>query len=285
MAVPDRSEIRAGIARFPYWHYEFDLHGELTPVPAGLRNRHRQRRRYFFDPLVQACGGTLAGKRVLDLGCNAGWWSLAAIEAGCDSVVGVDTKDSNVEQARFVFETLGVERSRYEFVVGSALELDACVEGSFDVVLFLGLLYHVSSPVSIMRDIAARNDDLLVVDTALSRLPGACFVLKRGEVEHAISRRVDSLVMHPTRGAVEMLVRECGYRPVTLKPEFTSWESCGDFRVGRRRAFLCAKRTDLSRLPFPTETRSVAGTLSGVASAGRAAVERALGQSTRTGVG
>jgi SAM-dependent methyltransferase len=285
MAAQDPGEIRAGIARFPYWHYEFDLHGERTPAPPGLANRHRERRRYFFDPLVRACGGTLAGKRVLDLGCNAGWWSLAAIESGCDYVVGVDTKDTNVAQARFVFETLGVEPGRYEFMVGSTLDLDSCVTGSFDVVLFLGLLYHLSSPVSALRDIAARNDDLLVIDTALSRLPGASFVLKRGEVEHTISRRVDSLVMHPTRGAVEMLAAECGYRSVTLKPQFASYESCGDYRLGRRRAFICSKKTDLDRLGLPSESTSIAGTLSGIASMGRAAAERVLGRTTRTGVG
>jgi tRNA (mo5U34)-methyltransferase len=285
VAVRHQSEIRAGIERFPYWHYEFDLHGERTPAPKGLANRHRERRRYFFDPLVRACGGTLAGKRVLDLGCNAGWWSLAAIESGCDFVVGVDTKESNVAQARFVFDTLEVDRERYEFVVGSALDLDVCVPGSFDIVLLLGLLYHVSSPVSLLRDVSERNDDLLVIDTALSRLPGACFVLKRGEVEHTISKRVDSLVMHPTRGAVEMMAAECGYRSVTLKPRFTSYESSGDYRLGRRRAFVCAKRTDLDRLSFPSESTSIVSTLSGVASMGRAAVERALGRTTRTGAG
>lgn len=254
-------------------------------MPQGLANRHQQRRRYFFDPLVQACGGTLAGKRVLDLGCNAGWWSLAAIESGCEFVVGVDTKASNVAQAQFVFDTLGVEQDRYEFVVGSALDLDPSVHGSFDVVLCLGLLYHVSSPVQLLREIASRSDDLLVIDTALSRLPGACFVLKRGEVEHRISRRVDSLVMHPTRAAVEMLATECGYRVVTLKPQFTSYEACGDFRLGRRRAFLCAKKTDLERFSFPTESTSILGTVSGVASMGRAAAERTLGRTTRTGAG
>ena len=37
-----------------------------------------------------ACDGSLKGLRVLGLGCNAGWWSLKAIEAGCDFVAGID---------------------------------------------------------------------------------------------------------------------------------------------------------------------------------------------------
>lgn len=79
----DQEEIRAKIASFPRWHYQFDLAGNLTPI---FREkwivRHRERKRYFFDPVVQLFGGSLKGKRVLDLGCNAGFWSLNAAEAG-----------------------------------------------------------------------------------------------------------------------------------------------------------------------------------------------------------
>jgi hypothetical protein len=68
-------EIRRRIASFPTWHYQLDLKGNLTPIHKEDRvNRHRQRKEYFFDPLVDMFGGTLAGKRVLDLGCNAGFW-------------------------------------------------------------------------------------------------------------------------------------------------------------------------------------------------------------------
>jgi SAM-dependent methyltransferase len=278
-------QVRSGIASFPYWHYEFDLKGELTPAPGGLPNRHEQRKRYFFDPLVRLCGGTLAGKRVLDLGCTAGWWSLAAVESGCEFVLGLDTKPRNVEQARFVFETLEVERGRYEFVVGSAFELDELGVGSFDVVLCLGLLYHVSAPVALLRGISAHNEDVLLIDTALSRLPGPYLMLKRGETEHEISTRVDTLVMHPSRAAVRTLLTECGYRSATLKPRFTSYEGCGDYLAGRRRAFLCAKSSRLDAAGLDVETTPVRSIVGGLASAARAGAARAVGRDTRTGVG
>src|SRR5918998_5027763 len=84
-------EIQKKIASFARWHYRFDLKGNLTPIyEPSWENRHEQRRKYFFEPLVQLFGGSLAGKRVLDLGCNAGFWSLAAAQAGCDYVLGVD---------------------------------------------------------------------------------------------------------------------------------------------------------------------------------------------------
>jgi ribosomal protein L11 methylase PrmA len=42
---------------------------------------------------------------VLDLGCNAGFWSLAAIDAGADLVVGIDGRQMHIDQANLVFET------------------------------------------------------------------------------------------------------------------------------------------------------------------------------------
>src|SRR5438874_11343056 len=92
------SDIATRIASFPRWHYEFELDGHLTPIfDPAYANRHRQRRRYFFDALLHTCGGSLKGLRVLDLGCNAGFWSLAAIEGGCDLVYGVDGRAMHVE--------------------------------------------------------------------------------------------------------------------------------------------------------------------------------------------
>src|SRR5450759_3603387 len=90
---------------FTQWHYEFDLgDGVVTPIfNRDHVNRHKQRARYFFDPLVNhCCGGSLAGKRVLDVGCNAGYWSLKALEAGADFVLGIDGRKMHVDQANLV---------------------------------------------------------------------------------------------------------------------------------------------------------------------------------------
>ena len=87
----DQEQIRQKIASFPRWHYQFDLAGNLTPIyREKWIIRHRERKRYFFEPVVDLFGGSLKGKRVLDLGCNAGFWSLNAAEAGADFVLGVD---------------------------------------------------------------------------------------------------------------------------------------------------------------------------------------------------
>lgn len=239
-------DVRRRIAQFPRWHYEFELAGVQTPI-AELpnRNRHAQRRRYFFDAIVRLCGGTLRGKRVLDLGCNAGFWSLCAIEAGCDFVLGVDGREMHVEQAGFVFEVRGVDRARYEFVHGDIRTLDLADRPPFDIVLCLGLLYHVREPLTLLALAAERNADLLVVDTTLHRAPGKSFRLAHDSPDDPTGALGGGLVLVPTRAAVETALRDLGYDVATLKPCFTSWEGCFDYRVGTRRAFVAARRTPL----------------------------------------
>jgi len=80
----NNEEIKQTIASFPRWHYQFNLRGNLTLSPLvdkGRILRHKERKKYFFDLLVQLLGGSLVGIRVLDIGCNAGFWSYAQSKA------------------------------------------------------------------------------------------------------------------------------------------------------------------------------------------------------------
>ena len=60
---------------------------------------------------------------MLDLGCNAGFWSLAAIEAGAEFVLGVDARQSYLDQAALVFEAKGIDPSRYRFERANVFEV------------------------------------------------------------------------------------------------------------------------------------------------------------------
>lgn len=246
----DDAQITSAINGFPRWHYEFDICGHKTPIfDAGHVNRHRQREGYFFRPLVELCGGSLVGKRVLDLGCNAGFWSLRAVEAGCEHVLGIDGRQMHVEQAELVFSGKGIPRDRWEFRCADVFDYLAAATERFDIVLCLGLFYHVSKQVTLLERIAAVNDDLLVLDTALSRRQGAVLELFRESLDEPRNACDYELVMHPSRAAVWAMVRQFGYRCVVLRPDFSDYEGAGDFRCGSRRAFVCAKRTSLEGLP------------------------------------
>ena len=247
-------EIRRRALSFERWHYQFDLRGVLTPIrdPESV-NRHLQRRRYFFDALVEICGGSLHGRRILDLGCNAGFWSLAAIQAGCEFICGIDGRAMHIEQAELVFDANQVERSRYRFLQADLFRVDMTELGKFDVVLCLGLLYHVNRPIELMERIAHTDAEILVIDTSVHPGEDPVFRIMHEDVADPRNALESGLVLLPTVSAVIEMVRAYGFLGAVLRPCFDDYTGAEDFRDGYRRAFLCARRTDLTGLADRSE--------------------------------
>lgn len=245
----DLQELRQKVESFERWHYQIDLgNGVVTPV-GGTKsvNQTNQRRRIFFDRLLSVTNSTLEGMRILDLGCNAGYWSLQAIEAGADFVFGIDGRQMHVDQANLVFEAKGVDRSRYQFEVGNFFNYPL---GSFDLVLCLGVLYHISSPVELFNVMAATGAELLVIDTRVSQLKGNVFVLYTERLDSYRNAVEEEVVAYPTRGAISMLAARHGYRTVALDIGcITDETGMNGYRSGGRASFICSKGRSLDGLP------------------------------------
>ncbi len=266
----DAEELKKRIDSFPSWNYCFQLPGGLsTPVSSAWRvRRAEQRRRYFFEPLLSVAGGTLRGRRVLDLGCNAGYWSLEAIEAGAEFVLGLDGSASAIEQAELVFEAREVARERYRFETANVFDWQ--LSGRFDVVLCLGLLDVVAKPLALFELIAAAEPDLVVIDTGVSRARGALFEVSRlGEPRNAVER---DLVLVPTRRAVAELAARFGFEAVALAHDFADGRlGVEDYLAGRRISFICSAGPPLGALARAREPHANAwvGALAGAAARAR----------------
>ncbi|HEX4187301.1 MAG TPA: class I SAM-dependent methyltransferase [Solirubrobacteraceae bacterium] len=241
-------ELQDRIQSYPVWHYKFDFDGVSTPIHrSDWVNRHEQRRRSFFDPLVAVAGGTLHGKRVLDLGSNAGYWSLAAIEAGADFVLGIDGRQMHVDQANLVFEAKGVDRARYNFVLGDIFKYDFAA--SFDVVLCLGLMYHISKPMELFEIMAGVDAQLLLIDTAVSLMPTSMFRVAREDSLRNVRNAVDhEIVLIPSRRAVLDLADQFGYTGVAVAHHITDFTGMADYKTKQRAAFVCGKGIPLDGL-------------------------------------
>lgn len=242
------SPLAERIQSFPQWHYEFELQGEKTPIfDKRFINRHKQRKAYFFDPLVELFQGSLRGSCVLDLGCNAGFWSLQAIQNGCDYVLGIDGRPMHIEQANLVFEAKGIARARYDFRCANVFDIMNEDLGEFDLVLCLGLLYHTCKPFTLLEWVSAVSKDLLLIDTSLSLQQGPVLELVREELSEPRNACDHELVAFPSRSAVQAMTHQLGYQTVMLEPRFDSYVGAEDYQRGERRAFLCAKTTSVSR--------------------------------------
>jgi tRNA (mo5U34)-methyltransferase len=84
----------------------------------------------------------LSGKSVLDIGCNAGFYAIEMKKRGAARVLGVDSDPDYLAQARFAAE---VSSADIEFRQMSVYDLKDLGE-QFDVVLFMGVLYHLRHP-------------------------------------------------------------------------------------------------------------------------------------------
>jgi SAM-dependent methyltransferase len=248
----ETEELQRRIAAFSRWHYRFEFDGGVsTPIYRRDHvNRHEQRRRYFFDPLLEVCGGTLAGRRVLDLGCNAGYWSLAAVDAGAEFVLGIDGRSEHVEQAELVFEAKDVDRSRYRFELGNIFEHG--FHERFDVVLCLGLMYHISRPVALFETIAGVGAELVVIDTEIQPSNVSGFQVHQVSLENPMTAVDYEIVMYPSRQAVIDLATTFGFQIVALRPDMTDWEGMAHYLDRRRLAFICSRQLPLDALRAET---------------------------------
>lgn len=132
------AEIRSKVEALGPWFHNIELGGVPTAPGHFLGDYPAVKWRRFAD----AIPADLTGKTVLDIGCNAGFYSIAMKRRGADRVIGIDFDDAYLAQARFAAE---VEEVAVEFRKMSVYDVGALGE-RFDIVLFMGVLYHLRHP-------------------------------------------------------------------------------------------------------------------------------------------
>jgi tRNA (mo5U34)-methyltransferase len=95
-----------------------------------------------FANFRDAIPDDLSEKTVLDIGCNAGFYSLEMKRRGAARVLGIDTDEHYLRQARFAAEIEEMDVEFRRMAVWDVAELDE----KFDVVIFMGVLYHLRHP-------------------------------------------------------------------------------------------------------------------------------------------
>ena len=211
------NEIEEKVKGF-FWHYPFQF-GELF-VNAdlihfrGLQGRHYQRYFHLFPPILERCGGSLASRTVLEIGCNAGFWSMQARLAGAESVLGVDLGEKNVAQANFILELTGLDGIEYRTL--DAYSVGRGTVGEWDITFFLGLLYHVDKPFEALERLYEVTRQFAVVDTTLARsdVPAHVPVLKLEEDRVHDQNYSNRVALVPSKSAVPLMLRHVGFREV-----------------------------------------------------------------------
>ena len=133
-----RSTIESRVRALGRWFHNLDLAGVQTAPDHFLGNYPSNFWRYF----AHAIPADLRGRSVLDIGCNAGFYSMEMKRRGAARVVAIDSDERYLAQASLAAEVTGVD---IEFRHLSVYDVGALGE-RFDLVLFLGVLYHLRHP-------------------------------------------------------------------------------------------------------------------------------------------
>jgi tRNA (mo5U34)-methyltransferase len=158
--VLSRDEIRRRVDALGPWFHNLDLNGVSTAPAHFLGDYPRVKWRRFAGVIPDS----LKGMTVLDIGCNAGFYAMEMKRRGAERVLGLDTDDDYLAQARFAAEVNGL---KIEFRKLSTYDLAQLGE-KFDLVIFMGVLYHLRHPLlalDLIHEHVAR--DLLLFQSML----------------------------------------------------------------------------------------------------------------------
>lgn len=139
-------------------HYErFRDTSEVAPDRGRLNLR--------YEAIFAANQEIFEGARVLDLACNDGRWSFAALRTGAAHVTGIEARPELVDNANETFAHYGEDPSNYRFVCDDVLT--ALRDGKFDVdvVLNLGYIYHTTRHTELLSYLRALDPKYMIVDS------------------------------------------------------------------------------------------------------------------------
>jgi tRNA (mo5U34)-methyltransferase len=243
-APADRTAVASRIADLGEWFHNLNLNGVLTAPDHFLGDFPNYKWKRFSHAIPE----DLRGATVLDIGCNAGFYSIQMKQRGAERVLAVDVDARYLNQARFASQTLGLD---IEFEQRSVYQVDE-IPGQFDYVLFMGLFYHLRYPLFALDHISKKVRGKLVFQTMIRgsectqrwdhdypfsnteifrdpNFPAMFFV------EHSYAHDYTNWWI-PNCGAVEAMLRSSGFE-LEAHPEPEIW-ICSPTHVQRNARYL-----------------------------------------------
>lgn len=241
-----RAEIIEQVQQLGPWFHCIDLGDGLFTKTKSAIGEPIDHPRPTWESVRACVPEDLAGQSVLDVGCNAGFYSIEMKRRGATRVLGLDSQRDLIKQAEFVRDVLGLD---IEYRRKSVYDLDPFVMGQFDVTLALGLIYHCKHLVLALEKLFLITRRLLVLETAIyppekapesfeyeeggerPTLHPLAYVENRPEAKEAVYNW-----FLPSTAALSALVKNVGFDEIKVFPTANP----------DRAVLVCAKRE-----PFP----------------------------------
>lgn len=224
------------------WFYSYELpDGSTTPTYHGsdIKAIHDTRWQMLESCLDENLGTQRSESSALDLASHQGWFAVNLARAGFARVLGVDARQSHVDDATLISRIYGMDH--LSFQKGDIHAQSADQLGQFDVVLMLGLLYHLENPVGALRVCRDLCKNLCIIETQI--MPGMTGFVDYGSYQyvrplqgsfgiidetgdtHGPEASITGVCLVPSLDALLWLLEKVGFsRATVLQPPETAYE-------------------------------------------------------------
>ena len=154
----------------PWIGFNIDLGGGVYTIGPRLVGSAERRVTRIAQAVSDLLGGSLDGVRILDLGSHEGAFGIEMALRGAE-VVCVEGRESHVAKAAFAKGCLGLDR--LEIVRSDVRQIDPVRLGRFEIVLCLGVLYHLPATAlaPLLEALASMCTGFCIVETQISLRP------------------------------------------------------------------------------------------------------------------
>jgi len=155
-----REHICSRVAAEDYWFHKIQLFPDL--ITPG-----------WSDPLIDklphfGLPADLTGRRVLDIGTAEGFFAFEAERRGAEEVVAIDSAPDSVRRFNICRDALGSKATAY---LTSVYDLNPRTYGTFDMVFFFGVLYHLRNPLLALEKVLSVSCGTVLMQTATREEP------------------------------------------------------------------------------------------------------------------
>jgi len=215
------------------WFYSFELPDgrRTTTYHADTLNPiHDTRWNMVQTALRHRYGGAYGQRTAVDLACHQGYFAVKLAQAGFHKVRAVDARASHVEDCQLIADVFGL--SNLGVLQSDVFDLDQDAMGTSDVVLMLGLLYHLENPVGALRIARSLCRDCCLIETQIvpgmngyvdygsyefvRPLKGSFGIIDETEETHGPEASITGICLVPSLEALHWILRKVGFREVQL---------------------------------------------------------------------
>jgi len=162
------AQLQNQIAELGPWHQNIEIKDGISTFPKVGGGR----RRGFQQLMRQIWPDGLSGKTFIDSACNAGAYCFWAKELGASETFGFDVREEWIRQARLVLDNREGPTDGMTFERMDLYDIPSIGDRRFDIAWFSGIFYHLPDPVTGLKLVADRTDEVLYVSTGTLTVDG-----------------------------------------------------------------------------------------------------------------